>query len=91
MARRTQTVRSPLTAEAIRGLFSGAPEGQISAVHFPIHGASLPDPNLVWAGLAMIRENGFMIVIPVAELVHQAVLDLEPEADCAEPMFSKAK
>ena len=91
MAGRAQSVRPPLTAEAVRELFNGAPAGQLGALHFPIQGASAPDANLVWAGIAMIRENGFMIVIPVAELVHQAVLDLSPADGSGEPIFHQGQ
>ena len=86
MASRASSVRPPLSREAVQGLLSGAGSEQLAAVHFPIQGASAPDANLVWAGLVMIRENGFMLVIPSAEVAHRAVEALSPDG-ASEPMF----
>ena len=82
-------MRTPLTGDGIRKLRADASEALVvPAVHVLIQGAEPPDHNLFLAGLASVRENGFMLVIPVAELVHQAVVDLEPEAGTEDgPMF----
>ena len=84
-------MRAPITEGAFGELLKEGPHGQVNGLHMPVMGAVLPDPNLVWAGAVMKRENGFMIVLPVAELVHQAVLDLVPSAPCPEPMFHQGE
>ena len=86
-------MRTPLTGDGILQLRADASGASVvPAVHVPIQGAQPPDHNLFLAGVASVRENGFMLVIPVAELVHQAVVDLEPD-DGTEggPMFYGGK
>lgn len=93
MASAQGRVRTPLTGDGILQLRADASGALVvPAVHVPIQGAQPPDHNLFLAGIASVRENGFMLVIPVAELVHQAVVDLEPE-DGTEggPMFYGGK
>lgn len=59
------------------------------ALHVPIAGAQLPDPNLVLAGLVTIRENGFMLVIPDTEVAQQSVEALEPSDPGEGPLLYK--
>ena len=93
MASAQGRVRTPLTGDGILQLRADASGALVvPAVHVPIQGAQPPDHNLFLAGIASVRENGFMLVIPVAELVHQAVVDLEPEGGTeGGPMFYGGK
>eukprot|EP00435_Cladocopium_sp_Y103_P045805 s1566_g13.t1 len=93
MAAAAGRVRTPLTGDGIRKLLADASGASVvPGVHVPIHGAEPPEHNLFLAGIASVRENGFMLVTPVAELVHQAVADLEPEDGTEDgPMFYGGK
>lgn len=85
MASRAPTVRAAFNVESLKDLAGSDAGASIPGVHVPIKGAELPDPNLFWAGLVRMRENGFMLVVPTEELVHQAILDLQPADVVDEP------
>ena len=85
MASRASVARVALDAESLRGLLGSHAGAAAPGIHVPIAGAELPDPNLFLAGLVLVRENGFMLVVPTEELVHQAIVDLQPEESPDEP------
>ena len=87
MASRASGLKAPHSQESLVKVLDTTPSGVVAGVLFPITGAIMPDPNLVWSALVMRREGGFMIAVPTEELVHQAILDLVPSSECAEPMF----
>ena len=91
MASRASGLKAPHSQESLVKVLDTTPSGVVAGVLFPITGAIMPDPNLVWSALVMRREGGFMIAVPTEELVHQAILDLVPSSECAEPFFSLEK
>lgn len=87
MASRAAGLKPPFTEATWRAHLAQATGGALSGALFAITGSVDPDPNFVWSGLVMAREGGFMMVVPVAELVHQAILDLVPAESAADPAF----